>query len=269
MTRCFLAFVLAFFCLMASADDSPLKALPPDQEAAALRLAEATGRAIYKHDHAASVATDAAIELPQFKKDKRVRGWITEERESVIVVTFIDATPAALYRIAVSKDGVAGPVTVLETPVPLTAYESGAATARAAAIASEYQPCTENYNSVVLPGADGNKWLVYLLPGTKEDNAVPFGGAYRMEISGSKVISQRVFTRSCITVPNNPDSVIIMVSHFLDPIPTEVHVFWSMWTKKPVYVLIQPLETLWGVGGGKIELIEGKTAERKNESSNE
>jgi len=200
--------------------------------------------------------------LRQFKKDKRVRGWVTEEQQDGIVVTFIDQTPAALYRISVSKEGVAGPVAALEEPAPLTVYEFGAATARAVALASKFEPCSENYNSVVLPsaGAHGANWVVYLLPGTTKHNVVPVGGTYRMEVNGSKVISQRGFTRTCIALQADPEAVGLMITHLLDPIPTEAHVFWSMWAKKPIYVATPPEGTIWIVDGDKISLVERKTS---------
>ena len=252
-------------CLAVSADEPLPQELPPDQETAALKAAETTGLIIFRHDQAAAVATDAALLLPQFKKDARVRGWITEEQTDQILVTFIDQTPAALYRASVSRDGVIGPVVALETPAALTSYEAGAATARATAMASKFQPCSERYNTVVLPlphsDAPENSWVVYLIPGTTNANVVPMGGMYRLEVNGTNIISMRGFTRSCIALQNDPKSVALVVSHLLDPIPTEAHVFWSTWAKKPLYIATPPNGTIWAVEGGKIRLIERKAAE--------
>lgn len=261
MIRYFLAVALALGCLAASAQEALPKALPPDQEAASVRSAEITGLAIYRHDHAAAVATDAALKLRAFKKDRRVKGWITAGQQGRIIVTFIDQTPSALYRVVVSEDGVAGPVTTLESPTPLTDYESGAAAARAAALASKFPPCSSSYNLVVLPSAETNgNWVVYLLPGTTKANVVPIGGTYRLETSGSSVISQRGFTRSCIALQSDPSAVGLMITHLLDPVPTEAHVFWSLWASKPMYVAT-PDGTLWIVEGGKIGLVERNAEE--------
>jgi hypothetical protein len=263
MIRYLFAIALALGCLTASAEEALPKELPPDQEAAALRTAETTGLAIYRHDRAAAVATDAALELRRFKRDKRVKGWITQEQQDRIVVTFIDETPAALYRVDVSNDGVAGPVTTIETPASLTPYESGAAAARAAALASKFQPCSDKYNSVVLPSAGGseNSWVVYLLPATTKNDVVPIGGTYRIAVDGANVVSQRGFTRSCIALQTDPRAVGLMITHLLDPIPTEAHVFWSLWAKKPIYVATPPHGSLWVVDGDKIKLAERKTAD--------
>lgn len=260
MIRYIFAIALAFCSFTASADEPLLEELPPDQEAAALRAAETTGLAIYRHDQAATVATDAAFKLRRFKKDKRINGWITEEQPDQIVVTFIDQTPAALYRVAVSKGGVASPVTALEAPVALTPYEAGAAAARAVALASKFQPCSENYNSVVLPSSNAS-WVVYLIPGTTKNSVAPIGGTYRIDVSGSNIVSQRGFTRTCIALQTGPRAVGLMITHLLDSIPTEAHVFWSLWAKKPIYVATPPNGTVWVVDGNKIELVERKAAE--------
>lgn len=263
MIRQILALVLSAASLSTFADDALPKELPPDQEASALRAAENSGVAIYRHDRAAAVATDAALKIRQFKKDKRVKGWITEEQGGQINVTFIDQTPSALYRISVSGNGAAGPVTVLEEPAPLSAYESGAAAARTAALGSKFQPCSDSYNSVVLPsaGSTENSWVVYLLPGTTKHNVVPIGGTYRVEVSGSAVVSQRGFTRTCIALQTDPKAVGLMITHLLDPTPTEAHVFWSIWAKKPMYVATPPNGTVWAVDGNTIRLVERKAAE--------
>ena len=99
-----------------------------------MRKAEAVGLAIYKHDHAAAVATDALAGIGIFKTDKRLRGWITESQGDAILVTFIggdpNQAPQALYRVSVSREGeVSGPPQELKVPEALTVFESAAAAA--------------------------------------------------------------------------------------------------------------------------------------------
>jgi hypothetical protein len=253
----FAAFVA--ICLpLAHAQDSLPNALPEEQEAAGILAAERIGLAMYRHDHAAAVATDAAFQLRQVREDARLRGWITEERQDQIIVSFIDETPRALYRVEVSKEGVVGEVMVLESPSELSAYESGAAAARLLAMATRFEPCAERYNTVVLPvdGANEQNWFVYLLPATTDANVIPIGGAYRMEINAGGLVEQRGFTNSCIALQPSPESVALAISHLLDPIPTEVHVFWSLWANKPLYVSTPPNATVWAIEGGKIRLVQ-------------
>lgn len=262
MPRNFMVIALALCWQPVFADEAPQQEPPLEEQAALLHSAESIGATIYLHDRAAAVATDAALKLKAFKKDERIGGWITEPRQGRIIVTFVDQTPAALYRVEVSENGVAGPVVALDSPTALSQYEQGAATARTAAMASDFQPCSSRYNPVVLPASattDGN-WTVYLLPGTTRNGVVPLGGTYRMEVSGSTVTAQRGFTRTCITLQNSPRTAGLMITHLLDPVPTEAHVFWSLWAKQPMYVAVVN-GGLWGIENGKIRMLEHSVSE--------
>ena len=253
------------------AADSLPEELP---EQAALRKAEAVGLAIYKHDHAAAVASDALLALGVTKSDKRLRGWITEERGEGILVTFFGAeaneAPQALYRVSVSKEGeVTGPPQELKVPQELTEFESGAAAARIFAGKYSFQPCAEYYNTVVLP-ADSSpspSWVVYLLPATQDALRVPLGGAHRLELdaSGNQLLSERGFTRSCVVL-GDPKAdpkhrpVMLVATHLMDPVPTEIHVFWNLWTGIPLDILTTSNGTIWNISKGHISLVKRRGA---------
>lgn len=263
MNRLLLACVLATSCLPAFAAD-PVPAESPTAaqtaaETAAIGAAERMGLTIFLHDRAAAVATDAVLALQAFRQDHRVRGWITEEHDGRITVTFIDQTPAALYRVEVSPEGEAGPVSALDSPAALTDFEAGAAAARAVALGAEFQRCSANYNSVVLPDPDaaaGARWRVYLLPGTTESDVVPVGGTYRVDVADGQIVFQRGFTRSCIALHTGAQVVGLMITHLLDPIPTEAHVFWGLWSGKRFYVSTAPNRALWVIEDGRIARVE-------------
>lgn len=268
MVRPSLLLSLALFVSTAHAEEPLPQALPPAQEEAALRQAEAAGLRMNRHDKAAWVATDELGKIKTFRKDQRVAGWITEERDDQIVVTFIGAddgtAPQALYRATVSATGKAvGKPLALDIPEPLTEFETNAAAARAAAMSSSFAACAQNYNSIVLPGADGPKgtWTVYLLPGTTDSKVVPIGGSYRLEVDGTshKVLSMRGFTHTCIKLADDPRAVALMITHLLDPVPTEIHVFWSLSLGKDLFVGTAPNGTTWLVHGASIKLIERKS----------
>ena len=61
MIRPFLAAALVVTCMIANADEPLPAELPPAQESAALKAAEATGSSIYLHDHAAAGAASAIL----------------------------------------------------------------------------------------------------------------------------------------------------------------------------------------------------------------
>jgi hypothetical protein len=243
--------------------------LAPEEKKAALRRAEATGLTIFEHDHAAAVATDALGALGILKSDKRLRGWITEALGDGILVTFVSGdaseTPQALYRVSVSSQGeVTGPPQELMTPQVLTEFESGAAAARLFAKDYSFQRCAEHYNMVVLP-ADSSaspNWVVYLIPGTQDALRVPLGGARRLEVdaTGRTLISERGFSRSCVVLGDPKGDakkrpVMLVATHLMDPVPTEIHVFWNLWSRIPLDILTISNGTVWGIEKGHISLV--------------
>lgn len=248
--------------LMALAQDVPVTPPTPTplsaaDTAAALSRAERLGKAIFLQDLAAERATDAIrAKYRAFGKDTRVRGWITEEHDGQYRVSYIDATPAVLYRIEMDADGTpAGEVQVLSEPAPLSAYETAAATARSLAMTAQVAPCAKTYNSVALPEDDG-RWAVYLLPATTLPNVVPLGGSHRLDIADGRITASRGFTRTCIQLGRTPSKrgvtvVGMMVTHLLDPTPTEVHVYWSLWARTPMYVATTDGQ-LWEIREGRI-----------------
>jgi hypothetical protein len=259
----------AVFTHCSWAAESVPQELPPQEEQAALQRAEATGLTIYRHDHAAAVATDALAALGIFESDKRIRGWITQSQGEGILVTFIsgdaNAAPQALYRVSVSKEGeVTGPPQELKVPQSLTAFESGAAAARLFAAKYSFQPCAEHYNTVVLP-ADSSaspNWVVYLIPGTQDALRIPLGGAHRLELDATAqhLISERGFTRSCLVLGDPKGNakqrpVMLATTHFMDPVPTEIHVFWNLWMGIPLDILTPPNGTVWNISKGHISLV--------------
>lgn len=254
--------VLALGCLPALAADDLPQALPAAEEAAAVTAAERTGREIFQHDRAAAVATDALMAQRRSRRDRRVRGWVTGAQADGIAVTFVDATPAAIYRVLVSASGQAGPLVALEAPEPLAPFEAGAVAARDAAMAAPFAACSKDYNTMVLPSAPdaADRWIVYLLPGTKRSDEVPLGGTYRMEVEGGAVTSQRAFTRSCISLPKRrrrgSGTGALIVTHLLDPVPTEAHVHWSLWAGVPMYVMTAPEGAIWAIEDGTIRKLE-------------
>lgn len=220
------------------------------------------GALLYHHDRAAAAATDALLKVRGFKRNKSLEGWVTEARGDSIAVTFFgrskDGENAAFYRVLVGADGtLMEKPSALKNPEPLSEFEADAAQARALALKSSFQPCAEKYNSVVLPVGDSREdWVIYLLPGTTNHRTVPIGGSYRINANiKNGEASVRPYTKTCVQLENDPRAVALMMTHLLDPQPTDIHVFWSTWARKPIYVSIHSNGTIWSIEGGSIRLI--------------
>ena len=241
----------------------------PGVPAAVIRGIEQTGRQIFVLDAAARVATDALGEIRAFKKDRRLKGWITEETPEGILVNFVGGKRAAqvsvFYRALVSIDGqLKGMPEALKVPTILTSEQLAQFRARQLGLSNIDVHCSKSYNSVVLPrnSLDSN-WIVYALPATKKAGVFPVGGSYRIETdpAGASVLSRRGFTKSCIDMTVRPDAVALTLSHLLDPNPTEIHVLLNLLSSTNVFIITVDNRALWGISKGRIHFV--KTLEEK------
>jgi hypothetical protein len=233
------------------------------------------GTSIYVHDSAASRATDELIRRGFVDTDKRIRGWITAMNGSAdaVIVTFVgdvDGTPHALYRVSVPPADAEPGFEVLKPAQSLTHVERALYAARTLAIADlkkQKDLCAETYNTVVLPlQRQGDPViLVYALAATDKPGVVVAGGHIRYSISadGARIEGQRTFTKSCMVMspddaadPKNVEAMVL--THLLDPVPTEIHVFLSRLHKRPFYIGTSMNQLVWKVDGSVIQLMDTK-----------
>lgn len=225
---------------------------------------EQAGAQIFTLDRAASRATDALLTVKGFKRDRRVKGWITEPVADGVKVSFVGskgkASPSVLYHVTISTEGelVASPE-ALKDPVPLSEEQLQQFHARSVGLENIEAPCSKTYNTVVLPrdGPNSN-WVVYALPGTKKSGEFPVGGSYRFEISpeGSTVLSIRGYAKTCIALTSQANLAAFTLSHLLDPNPTEIHVFVNLLSEIPIYLITMDNRAMWKVEQGKIEFLK-------------
>ncbi len=228
------------------------------------------GQAIYNYDQAAWHTTDAMLEQISDPASEGIRGWIINELDDGLEAVFF--RPAGDGFEAVWS-GVYGGGKVRDT----TKYEPGErpfsakeiALARAAKLPrnEEMQRCSAKpFNSVVIPTGknDGSLFVYYLVPQETFD-AVPLGGHYRFEIRDDEIVDRRKFTNSCLSLPtgNGDDEkkpAGLFVTHVLDPVPTEIHVFSTFAARIPIYVSTTANERTWvseiSSGKSRIRLVE-------------
>ena len=244
---------------------TPASAQEPDEPSMSIEetnqseSVERLGREIYELDLAAAVATDQ-ISAIGLRSDKRVKGWITEPTENGIRVTMVGlnetAVPVALYVSEIDRSGT--PInapTKNADPTPLSVTQAALYNARNNALASKFEPCSKSYNTVAIPTSGGIS--VYLLPGTTDPQAVPVGGTYKIDYdsTGQVQLATRAYTKSCIALKKDKKSVAMMITHLMDDLPTEAHVYWSLWAHSPMYVGIVTKEDMWSINDGKLRLV--------------
>jgi hypothetical protein len=240
------------------------KPIPAELQAAVSR-AEFLGRQIYLHDRAAWLATDAMFADKRMRERKNtIGGWLTEPTAHGIRVIFIsrDDTPVRVYEIEMDEAERLSEATIA-SPEPLTADHLAQLRARALTRSQTYMACAKTYNAVSMPSADGIR--VYLMPAFSEHGVYPLGGyhLYRTDASGENIVESRKFSNGCIdhrdSTKKSPKGAKVaygMFTHLLDPQPTEVHVFISLYAKTPMMIMTLDNKTIWSVVNGKIEFVD-------------
>jgi hypothetical protein len=239
----------------------------PDGLQAAVTRAEFLGRQMYQHDRAAWLATDAMLADRRMRKLRdSIRGWVTEPSAHGVRVIFIDGAdqPRRLFEVDVDESERLTEA-VIESPEPLGPDLMAQLRARRLVLEQDYMTCARQYNTVILPSADGLR--VYLMPAFARKDVYPLGGYHLFETdaAGTKIVSSRKFTNGCIELnetamdkPPTKDGFkpmgTMMFTHLLDPQPSEVHVFVSLYARQPFMLATTENEMLWEVGRGRIAL---------------
>jgi hypothetical protein len=240
-----------------------------------LREIAARGRLLFEVDRAGWVATDDLMERAPEAKGWPVKGWIVErdgDSPHSYVVTFFgdgESGPAAWYVGKVRDNKVtSGELFPADRRPALSPAQQKLVQARAAALAeaekARFQPCTPSrFNVAVLPpSTEGGAVDVYLLSAQTESTVYPFGGHYKVSVGADgRAKSKRKFTNSCLNMssaglPDGAELAAPMVTHLLDPLPTEIHVFMSLTMGKPVGVGTRG--GMWWVEGERIESLAGR-----------
>jgi hypothetical protein len=86
-----------------------------------------------------------------------------------------------------------------------------------------------------------------------------------LDSTGQHLVSEREFTRSCVVL-GGPKAdakhrpVMLVATHLMDPVPTEIHVFWNLWAGIPLDILTVANGTIWNISKGHIALVQRKPA---------
>jgi hypothetical protein len=237
----------------------------PASEAAAIARAQARGRLIYAYDRMAWLGTDDMMAKLPGAIDK-VGGWLVDGPADAPDLVFYDrdeGAPHALYVAGVRGGKLAGHVVTAEierrvSPERKALIDATRAARRVFSEADLPRCSRASYNTVVLPPASpGAPTLVYFLSPQTRNDTIPIGGHYVVEVAADgSVAKPRSFSRSCLAMPIRPpkgtQSAAMVVSHLLDPIPTEIHVFSSLVIDLPLVVVTTRNKRGWRIEHGEI-----------------
>ena len=243
---------------------------PTAEERARLVAAAERGRLLFELARAAQLTTqDMLARLPD-PNAAGIKGWVaTPEGNAMTVIYYADGAdgPVAVYRgqIAGGRIAARDVFTGADRPA-LTATQRRMAAARTAVEGLETRPCSGDFNVFVIPPASAEAPLeVYKLSPQPARGQFPLGGHFLATVApDGSVASTRAFTNRCldITAPAEatrlagaPTPPPVAVTHLLDPLPTEIHVFLSLWMNRPMLVATGNPDRLWTIARGRIGLV--------------
>lgn len=238
-------------------------AAQPD-EAALVAQAQARGKLIHDLDQAAWHSTDVLLKALPRARMAEIKGWVVEPGEdgsAVLYYGYDGETPYGVFS-AVFRNGKvvsSREIKPADADRALTPVQQRMALARKVASTAKVQPCARAaFNTVIVPPASETGPVeVYLLTPQVKAGEYPFGGHYLITVgSDGAIASTRPFMKSCMTQALPPNAVAAMVSHLLDPTPTEIHAWLARWMGKSVYVMVVEPQQLWEVTAGGITKVD-------------
>ena len=209
------------------------------------------GALLYRYDQSAWHVTDAALAaLPEDAKEL-IRGYVTATAQSGLRTTFFGDGPhgyQALYSAVWTGSAIEDvqPYTAGQKR-PLSDQEVRLIEARKIALdgAKDLAMCSSAPpNVIVVPDPDNRTIHVYVMTPETKNGVYPLGGHHRIDVRNGAIVGQRAFTKSCIDFDASavgdkgvPESAVI--THLLDPVPTEIHVFSALAMHLPLYVAVR------------------------------
>jgi hypothetical protein len=248
---------------------APAAAPPPDSAELRAELESRTtlGRQLFAVARAGLLATQDMLSRVADPEAAGITGWVAEPEGNAIAVTFYgdsDAGPVAIYRARILGGRAVSRDTYLtsERP-PLSGTALRLALARAATGSEEQRACTNQpFNVVALPPASPDAPIhVYRITPPESRTRLPMGGHFRTTVGADGTVAEaRAFSRGCLNlevgeVPAGSQAGPIAVTHLLDPLPTEMHVFLSLFSGRPLLVAAGDPTRLFMVAGDQIREI--------------
>lgn len=261
--------ILAPLALMApgpalAAEDRPATAIS-EQDLSALRLAIDRGQQLYLYDQAAWHATDAMLEDVDEPATTGIRGWVVTPAGDGMLVTYWKPNGdsfSGVYSAVWSRERVGERKVLQGEATRLSEEQLALVAARNAVDDSGLESCVNApFNTVVMPEPEGDAILVYMMTPQTSASSIPLGGHYRFTVTDGSVVDQRSFTNSCLEVgladpEGRGELEALGVSHLLDPVPTEIHVFSMLAAGKPVFIMTPSNSRVWvaEASGGQVRV---------------
>lgn len=245
-----------------SAPPPPLTRAQTEQLAAAVRR----GQQLTAIARAGIIATQDMLSRVSDPEGAGIAGWIAEPEGNTTEVIFYahggeGGGPVAAYRASIMGPRVVSREIFGAADRPaLNPIEARMARARDATDGLDHQACGDQpFNVFVIPPSSASAPVdVYQISPATRRGLFPLGGHFRSTVAADGAIAdQRGFTNNCVDLEAPPvaegqQAPPIAVTHLLDPLPTEIHVFLAQWTGRPLLVVAGDPQRIFLVTGDRI-----------------
>lgn len=250
----------------------PAWAAPKPEELAAAQAAEARGAEMYAYDQAAWHATDRFLEdLKKYQPNQNgLRGYVVEaDSGGLLKTTFFAERDGKLFAFAtywvrgsvVERGGLVGPDAASELSLLALRMIDARNKAIDAVAKPDHGFCADAPpNSLVLPPRSDGSIPVYIMTPQTANGAYPAGGHYRFDFDArNQLIGERRFMKTCMDVNfrqrGDEKPEMFVVSHLLDPQPTEIHAFVSRYVPISLAIITATNSEIWSVEDGRIAYV--------------
>lgn len=228
------------------------------QQAEAIEQIETLGEEMYRQDQIAWHSTDAlANRNIQMPAGHGAYIAIPGPGISGKLYLVADGTPNAVVKYVVITDAKGEHAISDGEPSDLTADVESRFQALQTALNQPIQACSKHINPLVIPGADGNGWWVYLLSASSDAPRIWIGGGTRFHISrdGKHVLEKQASAKSCLALDgSNHEIAYYVVTQLVTDMPSEFHAFQSLTWHKPMFVAAR--SGIWKVDGDKVTKLD-------------
>jgi hypothetical protein len=237
--------------------------MPPEPltraQLAELQAAATRGRLLGVIERSGRMATEDMLTHIPDPDGAGISGWIAEAEGNGVAVTFYadsETGPVSVYRVRINGGRIVDrDVHLAGTRPPLNPLQARMAAARAATANLDHRPCGGDvFNVFVVPPLtpDGAIDVYQISPQTRPGH-YPLGGHFRTSIApDGSVASTRGYTSACVDAPvaipaPGTRPAPITITHLMDPLPQDIHVFLSAWTGHPLIVVAGDPQRLFAV----------------------
>ncbi len=250
--------LLPLVVLPSSFADGPIRQFEPAE-------LSALGRAIYEQERRIAIASEFLAQNFD-PRGAGVFGWVTEGASERLLVRFVRNTEHGAEAVFDARfDGMLLPTIAAATNPALTATQRAQLAARDTVGPHLAHPCSDRYDSVILPDPEREGLLVYALAVASEPAQVMLGGHYRFSVSadGTRLLHVDTLSTSCAVVPKaeleaasaaGGDRGLGLRAPLSDS-PLETHVLQSLRLGVPLFVMTRD-QRLWRVDGDSMSVLK-------------